>query len=472
MLEKLKNIKHKLNDNPDITVRVLDCGDKQVGLIFFKSMIDKNLFINGLISPIMEYSGDVTIQILKTKVLKVVEVETITEMDKIVDELTKNKILIFVSGEKNCLSIDLESYPTRTPDEPPTSPTIQGPREGFTENIKTNTSLIRKKFPTKNLVIEKFDVGDLTNTVVEIFYLKNVVDKSIVKEIKSKLKKIDIDGIIDSHYIATLLQSRPNSLFEQFGTCEKPDIVAAKMLEGRIAIVVDGSPIVLTIPFMFFEDVQNSNDYYTNSHYVTYIRFIRAVGLILATVVPGAYLAVRLYHYNIVAENFIITIANSTQNLPFTPFLELLFILILFQVLYEVSLRLPRYLGLATSIVGALILGDTGVKAGLISPPGTIVVALSIISIYTIPNQAPQLTILRFVFLLLGATVGLLGIIGGMIYIINYLTTLNDFNTPYLAPYAPHVEDDLKDGLKMKPLTAMEKRPKSISNINHRRLRK
>jgi spore germination protein KA len=170
-------------------------------------------------------------------------------------------------------------------------------------------------------------------------------------------------------------------MFKQVGNSEKPDIIAAKILEGRIAIIVNNSPIVLTLPFIFLEDLQNSNDYYSLSYYSSYIRIIRLLGIFIAVVVPGLYISLRLYHYNVMPINFLMTIGNSSETIPFTPFVEIMFILILFEILYEVSLRLHRYFGLATSIVGALILGDTGVKAGLISSPGVMMIALSVIAV-------------------------------------------------------------------------------------------
>jgi len=258
-------------------------------------------------------------------------------------------------------------------------------------------------------------------------------------------------------------------MFEQVAFQEKPDIVVAKVLEGRVAIVVDGSPIVITLPYMLFEDLQSSNDYYTNYVYVNLVRIIRTIGVALATILPGLYLSTLLYSYNILPISYVIVIANSTKNLPFTPVLEISFILLLFQVLYEVSLRLPQYLGLATSIVGALVLGDTGVKAGLISPPGVVVVAVSIMAIYTVPSQSSQLTVLRVIFVFLGATMGLFGIIGGIVFVINYINTLNAYDTPFLAPFAPKVPTDLKDGIFKKSLTFMKKRPASLSPQNKNR---
>ena len=250
---------------------------------------------------------------------------------------------------------------------------------------------------------------------------------------------------------------------------EKPDIIAAKILEGRVAIIVDGSPIVLTLPFLFFEEVQASNDYYNSYIYASFIRCVRLFAIIIAVVVPGIYIALRVFHQNIIPIKFLITITNTTKGLPFTPFLEILFISLLFQILYEVSLRLPSYLGLATSIVGALILGDTGVKAGLISPPGVIIVALAKIALYTVPEQAYQLTILQYLFLFIGGSLGMLGIVGLLVYLVVYLASIDGYGAPYLAPYAPRVYSDLNDALLMQPTNQMKFRPQSFKNRNKTR---
>lgn len=459
--EIIEKVKKTLNENPDVCVRELFISGKKIDLIFLKSTVDKKLFSDGIISPLIDCKDEINLEIIQKSKIKSSEVELIEE-EKFIDEILRNKVILIIEGEEKGLSIDIELLPTRPIGEPPTSPTIQGPREGFTESLKTTIAQIRKQFQSRYLVIKNITIGKLANTQVGVFYLSNVAEKKIVKDILKKLKKIDTDGIVDSHYLIEYLSLRKNSLFEQCGSCEKPDIAMARMMEGRIAIAIDGSPIIITIPYVFFEDVQNANDYYTNPHYATYLRYIRIIGIIMATVIPGVYLSLRLYHYKIVPLKYILTINATTQNLPFTPFLELLFILILFQILYEVSLRLPRYLGLATSIVGALVLGDTGVQAGLISPPGTIVIALSIFAAYTVPNQAPQLSVLRIIFIFVGATLGLLGIVGAMVYFVNYLNTLNQYGTPYLAPYAPKIDSDLKDGLKRKSVTEMKKRPMSL----------
>lgn len=464
----INSVKEKLHNTFDFVDRTIDKSGVSVSFLYLKSITDNELFSQAVFEPIQLFDGALTfekmaelIQSNDTKFIK---------KSEILENIVKGGVIVFCSNSDKFLSIDLLKYTARAPTEPPTSSVILGPREGFTEDIKTNLAMMRKRFYSSSLVFENFSVGKSTQTQVVIAYLEPIVDKKLVESIRKKLKNIKIDGIVDSYYLSNLLCEKPNSILRQVGTAEKPDIVSAKLLEGRVAILVDNSPVVLTLPFVFLEDLQNSNDYYTNYAYATIIRTIRLLGLILAVLGPGAYIALQLFHYNILPLKYLITIADATQQVPFTPFVEILFITLLFQILYEVSLRLPSYLGLATSIVGALILGDTGVKAGLISPPSVIVVAIAKIALYTVPDEYSQITTMQFVFLFLGASLGILGIIGGMIYVMGYCCTIENYGAPYLAPFAPFILSDNKDSFLKVSLVDMTRRPKFFKNHGEKRI--
>ena len=458
----LKSTKEKLHNSSDLGTRIFVKNDKKVGLIYLCSMTDENLFSDTIYKALEETKEEITLENLLNKILKTDKVEKIKD-NLVLEKILRGYCVIALSDEKGFVAVDIQSFPIRVPSEPPTSPVIRGPREGFTEDIKTNITLIRRRFYTEKLVLKDFSVGEYSKTQIIVAYIDGIVDMKVVKEIEKRLKEIEVDGIVDAFYISKYLQKQPLSFFKSVGNSEKPDIISAKMLEGRVAILVDGSPIVLTLPFIFLEDLQSSNDYYTNNYYATFIRYIRLIGFLISICASGAYLALRLFHFNVIPTKFLITISDTTQAIPFTPFIELLFISLLFQILYEVSLRLPSYLGLATSIVGALILGDTGVNAGLISPPGVIVVALSKIAVYTLPEQAPQISVLQLLFLILGGSLGLLGIIGGLVYIVNYLNSIDSYGAPYLAPYSPRVTSDLKDAMIKQTILSMDKRPMSFS---------
>lgn len=471
--QKLENFKQKLQNNPDIVARDITVCGKKIGVVYLQSMTDKKLISESIIAPILqiEEKDELTISSIKKSILQNLACQDVKNFSEALKAVVEDNVVLFVDGEESFLKIDAEDFTARQPSEPPTSSVLRGPREGFTENIKTNISMIRRRIKSDKLVLKNLFVGKFSNTQVSLMYLKGVADKKILKQIEDQIKKIDIDGIVSSYYVECFLEQRPYSLFKQVGSSEKPDIISAKILEGRVAILVDNSPIVLTLPFVYAEEVQDVNDYYGRFYYATYMRWVRILGLFMAVIVPGAYLAMRLYHYKIIPLKFLITISNSNQGLPFTPFIELLFILILFEILYEVSLRLPKFLGLATSIVGALILGDTGVKAGLISPPGVMIIAMSIIAVYTIPDQNMQLSLIRLVFLLLGGTMGFLGMVGGIIYFCNYMNGLDAYSAPYLAPISPFIKNDRKDAMMKAPLREMTTRPKAFKNSNHVRLK-
>lgn len=470
-----KNIQHlaqDLHNNFDIVQKFFCKNATNLGLIYIKTIVDEQMLADAVLNPLAQFDNfDGTLECVQNNIVAFASVERATTFEQAINGLLEGKVAMFADTEDSCLLIDLQKVPVRSPSEPPTSAVIYGPRIGFTESIEQNLGMLRKRLPSPNLKISEFSVGKHTKTKVLVCHLDGVASKKTVKEIEKQIASINIDGIVDSNYIVAFFQKN-NSLFKRAGIAEKPDIVTAKVLEGRVAILVDGSPIVLTLPFMVFEDLQNSNDYYTSSVYASFLRFIRLFGLFVAVILPGLYLALRLYHFKVLPLRFIITISNTTESLPFTPLVELLFILILFQILYEVSLRLPQYLGLATSIVGALILGQTGVSAGLISPPGVVIVAMSIISVYTVADEIAQLTVLRALFLIIGGTTGMLGVVGLLLYFVHHLATLDQFGTSYLAPYAPRMKSDMKDGLIKLPVPAMTKRPKSIRTTNKTRQRR
>ncbi len=451
LLKRAEEIKQKLNSCSDIIVRPL-----QDSVIMY---IDGISDIKEIDLNIVGATGDGNIG----------EVVVANNQEDILSALLQGKTIKLTDSQT--LIYNTTKYDNRSVSEPPTSVVIRGPREGFTESVKINVGLIRKRLITPNLVIEDFSVGRETKTAIKVMYLKNIANKEVIETLRQRLEAIDIDGIVDSYYIINFISDRPSSLFRQVGQTEKPDIVTAKMLEGRVAIVVDGSPIVLTVPFMLVEDLQSSNDYYSNSLRATTIRIIRLIGAFTAIFVPGIYIALILYHYEIIPIKFLVTIVNTTQNLPLSPFLEIFFIILLFEILFEASIRMPKYLGVAISIVGALVLGDTAVKAGLVSPPGVMVVAISAITIYAIPDQSAIISVLRVIFTFLGGILGLQGVLAGAIVLINYLCNHSSFGVPYMSPYVPFYSKDQQDFIIKQNVTELHTRPQSLKQKNKKRLK-
>lgn len=463
-------IKQQNNQNKDLVERNLYCAGNKICILFLNEQADEAKINDYVIKPLLEEKKFIKNLNDISNTISIAETQEISTLDDCIKEILTGNAIVLVEGINLALKCAVAKNEHRSVIEPPTSAVIFGPREGFIESIKINKNLIRKRLPTTALQFKEFTVGRYTKTKIALCFLKDIADDNIIKKIEKRIAKIDIDGIVDSHYLISFLEENKSSMFKQIGKTEKPDIAVAKMLEGRVAIIVDGSPIVLTLPFVILEDLQNSDDYYQRHNKISIVRVLRIISTLLSILLPGIYVAIQLYHYRVIPLKFLVSIINSTQGIPFTPFLEMLFVILLFEILFEASLRMPKYLGIAVSIVGALVLGDTAVKAGLISSPAVMIIAVTGISFYTLPEETSQLSILRMVFTLLGGTLGLLGLVVGGLMLVNYLVDFNGYGSPYLAPYAPYIKQDLKDALMKKESGNIKTRPKSIPNKN--RIRK
>ena len=469
-VKTLKEIRQKLHESGDLLNRSVQFFGTQITLVFVADLVDDQLLSDSVVHPMCRYSGEIgqdVVAELKNKVLADCSLSSAYELDEAITKLLQGNCLLLVDGAEEILAANVEKIVVRAVAEPPTSVVIKGPREGFNESIKYNLNLIRRRVKSDDLVVNTLEIGKLTKTQVAVVYFNSVADKKVVKHILKRLEDIEIDGVIDSHYLVSFLQKNPKSLFKQVGDTEKPDILVGKMLEGRVGILVDGSPIALTLPFILIEDLQNSDDYYSQPIRVTFVRILRFVGVILAVLLPGMYVALEKFHYKILPLEFLVTIMNTTQGIPFSPFMEVLFIVLLFEILYEANLRMPQYFGMAMSIVGALILGETAVNAGLVSPPAVMIVALSGITFYIVPSQAAQFSMLRLLVLIIGASLGLYGVIVFCVLIVAYLSSFDSYNSAYLAPTAPYIASDQKDMFKRTTIKEMRKRPKSIANNKH-----
>ncbi len=356
--------------------------------------------------------------------------------------------------------------PERSLTEPPTGQVLLGPREGFVESIQTNMALITKRIKSKDLHWVELTIGRYTQTKVVLGYIDSIADPAVVKSVLHRLRQINCDGIIDSSYISECLNPDPVALYAVAAAEEKPDIVTARLLEGRVAIFVDGSPVVLTIPHIFLENIQNNNDYYSGNAGVNLKRIIRLLGAFIAILLPGFFLAVTLYHLSIIPLNTLSAIANATDNDLFPPIVEMLIVILLFEIIYEATLVMPKQLGSATSIIAVFVVGEVAASVGLLSAPTVLVVAISGITSYIMPNMIAQISVLRFIFCLVGGFLGLYGLVAGMIILLVYTASLDSYGAPFLAPFAPYIRDDQKDALEKVPFPEMIKRPQSIPNCN------
>lgn len=481
---KVEKIKKSFKNNEGLKVRNFYAFDKEFALLYLQSFADFDVISKDILKPILESNlnydefknktiitneestKDDFVNFLAKRVLSSSEIEITNKQEDYIEKLTRGEKVLLISGCENAIIVNTKKLEKRAIIEPPNNNVVRGPREGFIEDINSNINLIRKRLVTNDLKIENLEIGKFTKTKVAILYLTKVADRKIVKKIKQRLQNIDIDGIIDSYYLVDFLEEYPTSIFKQVGFAEKPDIVTAKMLEGRVAIIVDGSPIVLTLPFILLEDLQSGGDYYEENNNVTFVRIIRFFGLFIAITMPGIYIALQLYHYKALPLKFLVTIINSSQNIPMPPAIEVLFVFFMFEILYEASVRTPKSLGSSFNIIGALILGDTAVKSNLASAPTIMIVALSSIAIYLIPEGTTVMRLLRLGLTLMATMIGIVGVCVGILFIVAYLCDFDSYGADYMTPIAPYHGSDFKDAFYKGNITTYKYRPVGIKQKN------
>ena len=388
-----------------------------------------------------------------------------------VKEILDGNCLCLIDGCGIGLIVGAKFLPIRAITEPPTDVAVKGPREGFIEDIKTNMALVRKRLKTPALRFESLRIGKQSDTYVTLCFLEGISSTEVKEEMKARLQAVQIDCIPDSSYIAALLSPRKHSLFKSVGTTEKPDVFTAKIAEGRVGILVDGSPIALTLPFVLAEDLQSSEDYFVSPFVATTVRILRTMAVFIAILLPAFYVSAQLFKMQIFPLSLTLTIASSVQELPFSPSLEMFVVLLLLEILKEASIRMPKYVGMSLSVVGALVLGETAVSAGFLSTPAIIIVAVSGICLYTVPNFVETGSILRWLFLLVAGSIGPLGITLLLAMLITYLLSSDAYGAPLLAPFSPLIARDLRDSLVKYDMDTLNKRPRLYQSKNKTRLR-
>lgn len=399
------------------------------------------------------------------------ELKTVQTVDEALAEVLDGNTLLLVDTLPTPFIVGAKLLPVRTIMEPPTDIAVKGPREGFIEDIKTNMTLVRKRLKTPDLRFETLRVGRRSDTAVSICYLDGTSNDEVKEEIKKKLQAIDTDIIVDSSYITAFLSPRKHSIFKSVGTTEKPDIFTAKIAEGRVGVLVDGSPIALTFPYLAVEDFQTSEDYFLSPFVATSFRFLRFIALFVALFLPALYISAQLFKLQLLPLGLTLTIASSVRELPLSPAMEIFVVLLLLETLKEASIRMPKYVGMSLSVVGALVLGETAVSAGFLSTPAIIIVAFSGICLYTVPNFVETGSVLRWIILISAGALGPFGIILISTLTLFYMLTSDAYGAPLLAPFSPLIKSDLHDSIVKYDMQSLKNRPKTLKSKNKTRLK-
>lgn len=481
--ENLKFLEKIFKSNIDAVFREFNLGPgrkENAFLVYLKSLTDEARISEDILKPLMLAEKMATLERLdelpevagKT-ILTAAEVRLkAQDMHSVVREVLCGGTAVFVQGCRVAMVAGLKQWPQRPVEKSDVESTVRGPKESFTETIGVNTSLVRRRLRTPNLVLEGLNLGRMTNTPVCIAYLKGVVSPDLLTEVRRRIGRIDIDGVLESGYIEELVQDDPYSPFPQLAYTERPDRVVAALLQGRVCVFTDGTPMVLYLPATLDTMLQNPEDYYERFYVASAIRILRFSAVLMALLLPSFYVAVVTFHQEMIPTQLLISIAASREGTPFPAVVEAVLMEITFEALREAGLRLPRAVGQAISIVGGLVIGQAAVQAGIVSSLMVIVVAVTGIASFMLPSYSLALTIrlIRFPLMLLAATLGLFGVMTGVLAILIHLAGLRSFGVPYLAPLAPLKVADLKDYMIRAPWWAMGRRPSETVKKNVRRM--
>lgn len=478
--ENINLIKRTMGESFDLVIREFRAGKNSeisIATIYIDGLADK-VFVQDFIlkvlmlelkkTKIKPSSGEDFYEVLKDLTLTVGDITEIENLDSLYEYVLSGDTVILFDGYSKGLAANSKGWKDRGVTEPSTQVSIRGPRESFSETLQTSLSLIRRRIKDCNLRIEPKSIGRVTKTKVAMVYIKGIANDKIVNEVRVRLGRIDIDGILDSGYLEELIQDVTFTPFPTVFASERPDAVSAGLLEGRIAIVMDGSPFALIIPALFVHFFQSSEDYYQRFDITTLVRILRYIAFFITILAPSVYIAITIYHQEMIPFPLLISIAAQRSAIPFPALFEALLMEITFELLREAGIRMPKAIGSALSIVGALVLGDAAVRAGIVSPIMVIIVAITAISSLMSPNysMAAAARILRFIFMILAVTFGILGITMGLILLTLHLCSLRSFGVPYTAPLAPFIAAEQKDAIVRVPWWMMLTRPRLITQNN------
>ncbi|KRE70918.1 spore germination protein [Paenibacillus sp. Soil750] len=473
--KRLDWIHQQLTSCSDVVYHTFVAGpDQKCALVYLSGMIDlktiQEEILNCILSLHAQDANQFRIQIFDQKQLSVTEQKEITTMQQGVTAILDGHALLLVEGEQRMIDFSITSYKSRSIDDAPNEAVLRGPREAFIENLDINLTLIRRRLKTPDLKMETMLIGTLTQTRVVIAYVHGICKQELIEEVRRRLSGIEIDSILGSSYVEDFIEDCPFSPFPQLQYSERPDTVTASLTEGRVAILVDGTPIALLAPTTLFMLMQSAEDYYQRYVAATWIRWIRYIFVMVSLFLPSFYIAVTTFHPEMIPARLLTTVTSSREVVPFPALIEALIMEVSFEALREAAVRIPKAIGQAVSIIGALIIGTAAVEAGIVSASMVIIVSLTGISSFINPHfdLGLALRLLRFPIMILAGFFGLFGVTCGILLIYIHLVNLRSFGTPYLYPIIPLEISGLKDTLIRVPWWLMKKRPLSTATNSSR----
>ncbi|WP_258535554.1 spore germination protein [Bacillus sp. 03113] len=482
--ENIKNIKEALGNSGDVVVREFKMGapsQQKLAIIFINGLADKDIQGSFIIERLMSnnsenesdklQSSKQIYTYIKEKILAIGEVEDLNNWKKMLQSLVSGQTLLLVDGSNQIIGCSAQGGELRNITEPTTEPSVRGSKEGFVEALITNTSMVRRRIKSPNLWIKKKKLGKITQTDVAIMYIEGLVNEKLLNEVNERLGKIEVDEVAGANTIEEWINDDIWTPWPMIFTTERPDSVSGNILEGRVAIFVDGTPDCLIFPSTWNQYFQATEDYYLHWNVASFLRLLRMCAFLITLLGPSLFIAFISFHPELIPTPLLVSLTAQRQGIPFPVFIEALLMEFTFEILREAGVRMPRTVGQAVSIVGALVLGEAAVAAGIVSSAMVIVVAGTAIASFTIPHYSMMdaTRLLRFMMMILAASFGIYGIGLGVIVLVAHTCSLRSFGIPYLTPYAPFIISDWKDSIIRFPKPFLSKRPRLISQKNVKR---
>ena len=438
-------------------------GRWRLALLFFDGMVDNDLVDRHLLHPILRFSprdAAPDLAFLAEQLVTTDTAEVTPDFPAAVDRLLHGDTLILLDGDARILCASTKGYARRGIEEPDGERLVRGPKEGFTESLVTNTALLRRKLLSPDLKLVTMQPSARSRQRLCVAYLDTLVNRAALQKLMNRLKDVRFDLLLDTHYIEETISDYRWTPFKTIGSTEKPDIAAAKLMEGKILLLLDGTPVVSVLPFLFIEYFQSGDDYYTGFYFGSIGRLLRIAGFLLTVTLPAAYQAMITYHQEIIPTKFLISIASARTGVPFPTFLELLLMLFAFEILREAGSMMPGSVGQALSTVGAVVIGQAAVDARIVSAPLVIVVAMTGLCGMMTPKLKSAVIVLRLFLLAFSGVLGLFGTIFGATLVAALLFSMNSFGIPYMSYVGTMKLSDLRDTAIRAPIWKLRYRPK------------
>ncbi|WP_082112559.1 spore germination protein [Paenibacillus sp. DMB20] len=450
--ETIRRIQQRLGSSSDLIVRKFKLGTSPspAAAVYIDNLADKKTVNETVMTSLMDGVEELAqiqsarqehkFEIIYERVLKIGEASEISDWNALIMSLLSGETVLIIDGCGKAIGCGTKGGDTRGVEEPTSQVAIRGPKDGFNESLGTNIALIRRRIKNPDLRIDSMKIGKATQTNTAIMYIQGKADEAVVREVKKRFGEAQIEAILESGYLEKLLEDKAPTFFPTVYNTERPDAVSMNLLDGRVAIFVDGTPFVLIVPTIFFQFFHTTEDRYNRNDIRVFLRVLRYVGFIISILLPSLYVAAVTYHQDLIPTTLLIHIAASREGVPFPALVEAILLEFSFEVLREAGIRMPRAVGQAVSIVGALVLGQAAVQAGIISPAMLIVVSITGIASFATPsyNLAIAARLIRLLFLLLAAAFGFFGLVVAFIVLTAHLSSLRSLGVPYLSPFAPY----------------------------------